>query len=296
MKSVWLAALFCHFLILTACESTVNNPFRNAAPGPQGGEEGPFRRQRWLIPLPKQHLLMSATMWRPTGAAPRPLAVVGHASTEDEGLRIEDPTPRYEELALWLVRHGYVTLLPLRPGHSQTGGPYLEDQGGCDGADYLESGRATAVSIEAAVDYLSTQPFVRKDRAIVVGQSAGAWGALALAGHNPPAVAAAINFAGGRGGHSTAQPNSNCAPDRLVAAAGDFGKTARIPTLWIYTENDSFFGPTLSQRMADAFRRGGGRIEYHLLPPYGEEGHVLAVSPEATSIWGPIVEKFLAKL
>ena len=66
--------------------------------------------------------------------------------------------------------------------------------------------------------------------------------------------------------------------------------TARVPSLWIYTENDSFFGPAISKQMADAFRRAGGSAEYHLLPAFGEEGHVLVTSQTAVANWRPIVE------
>ena len=34
--------------------------------------------------------------------------------------------------------------------------------------------------------------------------------------------------------------------------------SARVPTLWFYTENDSFFGPALSKRMYDAWTAAGG--------------------------------------
>ncbi|MBI4276039.1 MAG: dienelactone hydrolase, partial [Rhizobiales bacterium] len=82
----------------------------------------------------------------------------------------------------------------------------------------------------------------------------------------------------------------------LVAAAGQFGATTRIPTLWIYTENDSYFSPELSRRMAEAYRRAGGPIEYHLLPVFGLDGHRLFDSNDAVAIWGPIVEDFLKRL
>jgi len=140
---------------------------------------------------------------------------------------------------------------------------------------------------------MSAQTFIKSGRAIVVGQSAGGWGGIALASRNPSGVRAVINFAGGRGGRSNLEPNNNCAPDRLIAAAGAFGRTARTPSLWIYTENDSFFGPAISKQMADAFRRAGGNAEYHLLPAFGEEGHVLVTSQTAVANWRPIVEKFL---
>jgi hypothetical protein len=66
--------------------------------------------------------------------------------------------------------------------------------------------------------------------------------------------------------------------------------------LWIYTENDSYFPPSLSKRMAEEFGLAGGDVEYHLLPAFGTEGHVLAESRDSTGIWGPVLEAFLARL
>jgi homoserine acetyltransferase len=109
-------------------------------------------------------------------------------------------------------------------------------------------------------------------------------------------VRAVINFAGGRGGRSYDKPHNNCAPDRLIAAARAFGTTARIPTLWIYSANDSFFGPDLSRRMAEAFRAGGGRADYRLLPAFGSDGHRLIEMREAVGAWSPIVQEFLGRL
>ena len=85
-------------------------------------------------------------------------------------------------------------------------------------------------------------------------------------------------------------------PFRLVAAAGAFGRTARVPTLWIYAENDLYFDATLSRRMADAFRAAGGMVDYRLVPPFGEDGHQLIEAADGVAVWGPIVEKFLAQL
>jgi hypothetical protein len=43
--------------------------------------------------------------------------------------------------------------------------------------------------------------------------------------------------------------------------------------LWIYAENDSYFGPELTKRMHNAFTAAGGDAEYHLLPAFGNDGH-----------------------
>jgi hypothetical protein len=119
-------------------------------------------------------------------------------------------------------------------------------------------------------------------------------GVLALASRNPRSVASVINFAGGRGGRVNGQADNNCAPNRLVEAARAVGSTARIPSLWIYAENDSYFASAPSKRMADAYRSAGGRVDYQLVPPFGAEGHLLMQATDRAAAWGPIVERFLS--
>jgi dienelactone hydrolase len=178
----------------------------------------------------------------------------------------------------------------LRPGHGATGGAYLEDQGSCAMADYAGAGRATADSLAAAIAYMTGQDFVRRSGVVVIGNSAGGWGALALAARNPPDVAAIVNIAGGRGGRNLGRADSNCAPDRLVAAAAAFGRTARIPSLWLYARTDTYFPPTLSQRLADAYRAAGAPVDYRLLDVPGE-GHELIES----TAWRDALSAFLAR-
>ena len=194
------------------------------------------------------------------------------------------------------MQRGYAVAVPQRPGHGETGGPYLESNsrtGRCADSDYRMSGNATADSIQAAVDYFAQQSFVKKTDVIVVGQSAGGWGALALASRNPRNVKAVVNFAGGRGGRTGNRPNNNCEPKRLIEAARSFGATARIPVLSIYTENDTYFGPALSKEINDAFRAGGGRIDFRLLPSFGLDGHALLGARDGVARWAPAVEEFL---
>jgi dienelactone hydrolase len=222
--------------------------------------------------------------------------VINHGTTQNAERRRRLDVPDFDSMAQWFVRRGFVVAVPQRPGHGDTGGAYREDQGGCDEADFARAGRGAAESIAAAVAYLRTQSFVRRTGVIVVGQSAGGWAALALASRAPDGVRAAIDFAGGLGGRSWDRPDNNCAPDRLIATAAAFGRTSRIPTLWIYTENDSYFAPRLSGAMAAAFRAAGGKADYALLPPFGDDGHFMAERPGSESAWGPAVERFLAAL
>jgi dienelactone hydrolase len=263
--------------------------------GPQGAEEGAGRKQLWLIPSPQSGRMMRATLYRPAGDGPFPLAIVNHGSDQDIHARARMGMPQFETITNWLVARGYAVLLPQRPGHGETGGSYLEDQGNCAAPNYIGAGERTADSIEAAIAFMTTQPFIKPKGVIVVGHSAGAWGGLALAARNPKNVSAIVNFAGGRGGRNRGQADANCAPDRLVAAAGTFGRTARIPTLWLYAENDSYFPPPLARRMADAYMAAGGKAEFRLLRRLGEEGHFYIKGEGEQAGWAAPLGTFLTQ-
>ncbi|QOZ50170.1 dienelactone hydrolase family protein [Bradyrhizobium sp. CCBAU 53338] len=241
--------------------------------GPSEPEGEPLRRQEWRVPSPDTDIAARALLFRPAGAGPFRLAVIAHASTQNVLRRAQMPQPEYRALAGFLVARGFAVLVPERLGHGATGGRYAEDQGGCDEADYARAGRATAEEISLALDYLRKQDFIRKDAAVVIGHSAGGWGALALANGDPKEISAIIAFAPGRGGHANDEPNKICAPHTLLGAATEFGKAARIPVTSLVAANDSYFAPAFSKALADAFRSAGGKDDLRTLPAIGSEGH-----------------------
>jgi dienelactone hydrolase len=232
-------------------------------------------------------------LFRPPGGGPFRLAVIAHASTQNVLRRAQMPQPEYRALAAWLVKRGFAVLVPERLGHGATGGRYLEDQGGCDEADYFHAGRATADEIVSALDYLRGQSFIRQQGAVIIGHSAGAWGALALAGKSAREVAGIIAFAPGRGGHANDFSNQVCAPHTLATAAAEFGKAARVPVTWLVAANDTYFPPALSKQLADAFRAGGGKVEFRVLAASGSEGHWLAETEGGVKIAGPELDRAL---
>ena len=266
------------------------------ATGPLGVEGEPLREQHWLVPSPLRDTPMHALLYRPAGAGPFPLAVINHGSDEDPARRAKARLPSFPALTAWLVKRGYAVLLPQRPGHGITGGRYLERQGFCGNPDFRAAGIATANSISSAIDFMRQQIFIRPDEIIAIGNSAGGWGALALASQNPAGVVAVVDFVGGRGGRDRNKPDNNCAPERLVEAAGAYGRTARVPTLWLYAENDSYFGPSLSRRMADAFSDAGGDVEYHLLLPVRGDGHALMSTSGSEATWMAPLDAFLDRV
>jgi dienelactone hydrolase len=271
--------------------------------GAEGGSGNtavsPVLEELWAIP---STIPMLAYMIRPAGDGPFPLLVMNHGVSLDPKERSYFPAIEFRDAALWFAKRGYVVVAAVRPGYGASAievperglfGLFFSGVGDCSDANFRDAGLAIASLNMWLIDYMSTQPFIKGDDVVVVGQSGGGWGAIALASQNPSSVRAMIAFEAGRGGHLNGKPNNNCAPDHLVEAAAQFGRTARIPMLWIYVHNDSYFGPELSKRLASAYQAAGGNVEYHLLPDFGADGHFLIDSPDAVRIWAPLVSEFL---
>jgi dienelactone hydrolase len=237
-------------------------------------------------------LRLVATEYRPILAGPLPAIVLSHGAPGDPHAR-SAYTGKYPVPSGVFLDWGFVVLSPVRRGYGKSDGVFAEDYGSCDEPDYLDAGLETARDIEAAVAYLLQRPYVDRDRIVLVGQSAGGWGSLAAASRGVVPIRGVVNFAGGRGGKRGNVPNDNCAPERLVEAAGALGRTTAAPSLWLYTENDQFFGPALSRRMYDAYVTRGGRATYYLLRPVGTDGHQLFGLKSAVALWKSKVERFL---
>ncbi|MGY3449238.1 dienelactone hydrolase family protein [Bradyrhizobium sp. USDA 4353] len=263
--------------------------------GPVAPEGEPARQQQWLVPSIEPGIPARALLYRPAGDGPFPLALIAHASTQNALRRAQMPQPSYTALASALVARGYAVLVPERLGHSRTGGPYVEDQGECAEPNYEKAGRATAAQILRALAYMRDQSFVGKGGAVVIGHSAGGWGALALADQPPQIVARIISFAPGRGGHADDVPGRVCAEARLREVAGVFGRGARVPVSWLVATNDSYFPPALSRPWADAFISAGGHAEFEVLPSFRSEGHWLVEHDEGIGAASDALERALAK-
>jgi len=228
------------------------------------------------------------------GASPATLVLINHGSPPNASDRRKMSLGRCDqEAAQWFLSRGYVVAFVLRRGYGETGGEWAEQYGGCTAGQYFSAGLETAADIDATVRALSSLPYVKPGGAVVVGQSAGGWGTIAYDSVPHSQVAAFVDMAGGRGGHRDDRPNSNCRPDLLVAAAGLYGKTASTPMLWIYTENDSYFAPSLARAMWQEFTAAGGQAEFMQPGPFDGDGHHLFFGAGGSAIWGPLVERYL---
>jgi len=176
-------------------------------------------------------------------------------------------------------------------GYGETGGEDVEDTGSCSNKKYPPGYAVAAQQTLAVLDVVRQRPDADKERAVVMGQSYGGATAATVAALNPPGVRAAINFAGGGGGNPKAQPQRPCAPQQLERMFGVYGKTAKVPMLWVYAENDMYFGPKHPKEWFDAYVGEGAPAEFVQYPPHGEDGHSLFT--RFPDVWKPRVVHFL---
>ena len=223
---------------------------------------------------------------------PAPVMVINHGRAGDAQGRLALGRARYAEISLFFVQRGFIVAVPTRIGYGVSGGDDVEDTGGCSSKRYSPAYAAAARQTLAVMDMVRRRPDAAQDRAAIVGQSYGGAVAVTMASLNPPGVQASINFAGGGGGNPKAMPQRPCSPQQLERMFAGYGKTAKVPMLWIYTENDMYFGPKYPRQWFDAYVKAGAPAEFVQFPPHGEDGHALfSAFPE---VWKGTVLQFLA--
>jgi dienelactone hydrolase len=222
---------------------------------------------------------------------PYPALVLNHGRAPSSSERRALGRATYDRVSRWLAQRGFMVAVPTRIGYGVTGGEDVEDTGRCSKKNYPPGYAASAAQTLTVLEYLRGWKEVAKDRAVIMGQSFGGTTAITIAAMNVPGVQATINFAGGGGGHPQLHPQKPCGQPQLKQLFADYGKTARIPTLWIYSQNDMYMGSRLPKVWFDAFKAAGGKGEYVLYPPHGTDGHRLFTN--APESWQPKVLEFL---
>ena len=231
---------------------------------------------------------LEAMLVRPSGSGRYPLALISHGTPRDQTARATmSPYGSYRQ-AVEFARRGFAALVVMRRSYGVSGGRNAEISGPCANRDYVRSGRASAEDLAAAIQAMQSRTDVSTSGMIAVGSSAGGFASIALAATAPPGLVAAISFAGGRGSRAE---DDVCDEDALVRAMATFGRTSRIPMLWIYAQNDKFFRPDLAHRMHTAFTGAGGRAQLIDAPAFGDDGHTLF--SRGITLWTPTVDRFL---
>ncbi len=230
---------------------------------------------------------LQTTVYKPDGPGPFPLAVISHGVPFEKLLESEIKSRhRYCLQSEEFVKRGFAVAIPMRRGYGRSGGSKNESY-----VNIAAFGLEDAKDIQSTIDFMRSQPYVDGKRILLVGQSGGGLASLAYGSMADPDVKGIINFAGG-----LKMPRRDVWEYDMASAFGIYAKTTRIPSLWFYTANDSYFPPTTAGLAYEEYRKNGGQARLIALPPFKRDGHTLFADFEGRALWAGEVEKFLSEI
>lgn len=235
---------------------------------------------------------LTGTLYKPKGQGPFPVVLLNHGSPARA--RDRDLMGRYRLIPQIreFLGMGFAVLVPMRRGYGASPGDYAEGYGPCTGAARFDkSGSESARDVISAIEYVRGRPSLDARRIVLAGQSAGGFAALAAAAQSPAGVVAVINIAGGRGGNG--QDGMPCGHEVMTGLLAKYGSATTAPVLWLYSDNDKYFGPAASKAWYSAFEGAGGKGKYVLTSAFGSDGHLLFYAPDGIAVWSPVVRNFL---
>jgi dienelactone hydrolase len=206
-------------------------------PTPEGGT------QTWSL---------EATLYRPQPAGRWPVVVFNHGST-GIGRIPATLTSKFPIVARYFVEQGWTVLFPMRRGRGQSEGPYQE--GYQCGSEATGIDRAVE-DLDGVFRFLREQPWANPDRILIGGQSRGGLLAVVYAGRRPEAVRGVVNFVGG-------WMSEGCVSDANGQIISDAAKTAAVPMLWLYAEQDTYYSGTAIRRYRATFEEAGGQGPFY---------------------------------
>jgi dienelactone hydrolase len=260
------------------------------------------------IPLPGagvfgSTLAMPTLVYLPAGTGPFPVLLFSHgrAGSQQERHQLQHPLGR-SQLAYWLGK-GFAIVAPIRPGYGNTGGgdpeyhsAHMQAPGLCSGhPDYRRTAEGGGAALQAAIRWIGQQPWGAGQPIVLEGQSVGGLLTVAVAATTPPGVIGYINFAGGAGGNPEKSPGQSCEPEQLTRLYAELGRHTTLPNLWIYAENDQYWGPDAPVAWHKAFAAGGSPTRFIHAPAVADgDGHGLSRHPAVN--WATYLDAFLRDL
>nr|WP_315236479.1 CocE/NonD family hydrolase [uncultured Albidiferax sp.] len=227
---------------------------------------------------------LETTFFRPPGPGPFPVVLINHGKAP--GNPRFQPRQRYELPAHEFLQRGYMVVVPMRQGFSKSTGSYIG--GGCN----VESnGAVQAEDVVSVLNYLKTVPDADTSRVLVVGQSHGGLTTLAFGALNYPGVKGLVNFAGG-----LRQDDCPGWQGTLVRAFKSYASHTKLPSLWFYGDNDSYWQPWHYKEMYRQYQEGGGNARLVAFGNFGSDAHGMFGARGGLPIWVPEVDAFLDTL
>jgi dienelactone hydrolase len=244
-----------------------------------------LREEIVMVPKPGLFTLqLETTYFRPPGAGPFPWVIINHGKAPGD--------PRFQARARYvtavreLVQRGYAVVLPMRQGFAKSGGVYVDA-----GCNVHSNGLAQAEDVKLVLNAFGARPELDPSRVVVFGQSHGGLTTLAAGTLDLPGVKGLVNFAGGL-------KLDNCQrwESELAEAFGRYGHATRVPALFFYGDNDSYWSPPVWQAMAKRYNDEGGHARVVAFGNFGNDAHNMFGSTAGVAIWLPEVERFFREL
>lgn len=226
---------------------------------------------------------MVTHVYKPAGNGPYPVLLFSHGRAGDVATRSKLSNPvALGHVRYWLSK-GYAVVAPVRPGYGDTGGSDTESSGNaisatgeCRGQpDPSRTAKGAVRSTTVALDWVRAQPWAMANKILLEGQSVGGLTTVAMCAANPPGVVGCINFSGGTGGSPELTPARMCSPEATTALMAEFGRVTKLPSIWLYAENDLFWGAEPPRLWHAAFAQGGSPTDFVQTVAVPPDGHRL---------------------
>lgn len=183
-----------------------------------------------------------------------------------------------------LMSAGYAVLYVVRRGYGNSDGPDSE---------YLDTPEESA--IEGAKDLAGVIEYMRNnvhglnkvsidyDRIATYGVSQGGWVALASSTLDIKGLKAVVNMSGAINFKKQGKRARDYVTESaLEKSASHLGKNSKVPSFWLYAENDNHSIESVSTWM-DTFQKNGGKGVLYKTPAYRTKvtngGHAVANEP-----------------
>jgi dienelactone hydrolase len=250
------------------------------------------------VAIARQHYALEALTVRPARGSRFPVALILHGAPESDGQLRDLDMSSNRQWARTLASRGWLAVSVARPGYSRSEGSAFLKTGTCQEpatAAYLDH---HADDTEAMLRTIAQRADADMSHVLLVGKSVGGAVALDLAARRRLRIAAVINVSGGLSINTdqlTINPACALYQADVVWNFARFGAASRMPTLWLYAENDPWFSPAFVGRLRTAYTAAGGKAELAMLPAFAPNGHSLFEHYTGQEQLLPLIDAFLRR-
>ncbi len=230
-------------------------------------------------------LKLEATIYKPQGNGPFPIAIINHGSTGPRAVPERD-TFRPDFFARILAEHGFASIAPMRRGRGASEGLYVEPYD-CELSASARGIENAIADLDAVVNYLKNVPFVDSTRILISGLSRGGLLSVVYAAQRPGRILGVANFVGGWMG-------TRCTNGINESSFQKAGALSKVPTLWLYAGNDTYYKEGTPAQYFSLYKVAGGVGIFHLYPStFDKNGHALFFYP---NVWRADFNQFMKDL